>query len=65
MEFGDKNPPILYSSQVLRKAKQGEFDSRLGIDNNHDAIQNLQILKYMKVPSSIHATGLDPFYVIY
>jgi len=65
MEFGDKNPPILYSPRVLRKAKQGEIDNRLGINNNHDAIQNLQIFKYTKVPGSIHAIGLDPFYVMY
>lgn len=65
MEFGNKNPPILYSPRVLRKAKQNELDSRLGIGNNYDAIQNLQIFKYTKVPGSIHAIGLDPFYAMY
>lgn len=38
MEFGDKNPPILYSSNVLRKAKQEEIDYRLGVDKNRNAI---------------------------
>lgn len=41
MEFGDKNPPILYSSNILRKAKQNEIDNRLGV-NNYDPIRNLQ-----------------------
>lgn len=65
MKFSDKNPPVLYSSRVLRKAKQNELDNHLGIDNNYDAIQNIQIFKYMKVPGSIHGIGLDPFYAMY
>lgn len=64
MDFGDKNPPILYSPRVLRKAKQNELDNRLGIDN-YDAIRNLQVFKYTKRPGSIHGIGLDPFYIMY
>jgi len=64
MEFGDKDPPILYSPRALRKAKQNELDNRLGI-HHYDAVQNLQIFKYTKRPGSIHNIGLDPFYVMY
>jgi len=64
MEFGDKDPPILYSPRVLRKAKQNELDNRLGT-HHYDAVRNLQIFKYTKRPGSIHSIGLDPFYVMY
>jgi len=64
MEFGDQEPPILFSSRVLRKAKQNELDNRLGI-TNCNAIENLQIYKYTKNPGTIHGIGLDPFYVMY
>lgn len=64
MEFGDQNPPILYSSRVLRKAKQTELDDRLGI-TDCNAIGNLQIHKYTKRPGSIHGIDLDPFYIMY
>lgn len=47
MEFGDQNPPILFSPRVLRKAKQNELDDRLGI-TDCNAIKNLQIYKYIK-----------------
>jgi len=40
MEFGDKDPPILYSPRVLRKAKQNELDNRLGT-HHYDAVRNL------------------------
>lgn len=65
MEFGDKHPSVLYSLRVLRKAKQNELNNRLGVDNNYDAIQNIQIFKYMKLLGSIHGIGLAPFYVMY
>ncbi|CAL1672361.1 unnamed protein product [Lasius platythorax] len=64
MEFGDQSPPILFSSHVLRKAKQSELDNRLGI-TDCDPIRSLQICKYVKRPGSIHGIGLDPFYVMY
>lgn len=64
MTFGDKGPPILYSSNVLRKAKQMELDNRLGIVDC-DPIRNLQIFKYLERLGSIHGIGLDPFYIMY
>lgn len=64
MEFGDESPPILFSTHVLRKAKQNELDNRLGI-TDCDPIRNLQIYKYIKRPGSIHGIGLDPFYIMY
>lgn len=64
MEFGDQNPPILFSPRVLRKAKQNELDNRLDI-SNCNAIQNLQIYKHIERPGSIHGIGLGPFYVMY
>jgi len=64
MEFGDKDPPILYFPRVLRKVKQNELDNRLGT-HHYDAVRNLQIFKYTKRPGFIHSIGLDPFYVMY
>lgn len=64
MDFGDKNPPILYSLCVLRKAKQHEIDNHLDINSN-DAINNLQIFKDTTQSGSIHGMGLHPFYIMY
>lgn len=64
MEFGDSDPPILFSLRVLRKAKQNKFDNRLGI-SDCSAIENLQIYKYSTKSGSIHGIGFDPFYVMY
>lgn len=48
MEFGDKNPPILYLPRVLRKAKQNEIDNCLGIID-YDSMRNIQVLKYTTI----------------
>lgn len=64
MNFGDQEPPILFSPHVLRKAKQNELDNRLDVVDC-DPIRNLQIYKYVKRPGSIYGIGLDPFYIMY
>lgn len=65
MAFGEKIPPHVYSTEVLRKAKQNYGDKSLGIEVN-DPINSLIELKYlMPYAGSIHIICADPFIVHY
>lgn len=45
IDYGEVEPPILYKSSVLRKAKQQHIDSKLGIDGS-DPINSIVALKH-------------------
>lgn len=61
MDYGDVEPPNLYTSSVLRKTKQQYADNTLGISGNHP-VQSLTALKYeAEHVGSIHNIGSDPF----
>lgn len=65
MDYGDLEPPNLYESPVLRKAKQQYMDKMLGVEGN-DPIQSIISLKHeVEHNGSIHNIGCDPFYVHY
>jgi len=65
MAFGDKIPPHVFSTEVLRKAKQNYRDKSLGIEVN-DPIKSLIELKYlMPYAGSIHLISADQFIVHY
>jgi len=65
MDYGDLEPPNLYESSVLRKAKQQHVDKMLGIEGN-DPIHSIISLKHeVEHNCSIHNIGCDPFYVHY
>lgn len=46
MDYGDVEPPNLYSSSVLRKAKQQATNLELGISNENNPIFSIGNLKY-------------------
>jgi len=65
MAFGNKIPPHVYSTEVLRKAKQNYRDKSLGIEIN-DPIKSLIELKYlMPYAGYIHLISAAPFIVHY
>lgn len=65
MAFGEKIPPHVYSTEVLRKAKQNYRDKSLGIEMK-DPIKSLIELKYlMPYAGSIHLISADPFIIHY
>lgn len=64
MQFGDKVPPMLYDSSVLRKAKQEESYKQLNLKSN-DPLLNLRLAKYTNLLGDIQSLGLDPFYCMY
>lgn len=59
---GDAEPPNLYSLRVLNSAKQ-EFHLAQFPDRN--PILSLEIMKSFSLKNTIHAIGLDPFFVHY
>lgn len=66
IEFGDVEPPNLYESSVLRKAKQQYMNMYLGIENNIDPIRSIVSLKYeVEHNGSVHSIGFDPFFCHY
>lgn len=66
MDQGDLRPPRLWSSDVLRKAKQERREEDLGIKGEQNPILNLLQLKYSaRYVGAIHDIGLDKFFVHY
>lgn len=43
MEYGDKQPPTLYKTSVLRKAKQNVVDNDLGISKHNPILSLIEI----------------------
>jgi len=60
----DSEPPYLYKTSTLRKAKQERRDFNLHIKGTC-AFTNLQNMKYTNHAGSIHCIGYDPFFVHY
>jgi len=60
----DSISSILYSTTVLRKAKQQELDSRLELEHC-DPILNLNLTKYESLAGIIRNLGLNPFFCMY
>jgi len=65
MEYGDKKPPTLFKTSVLRKAKQNVVDMDLGI-SKYSPIESLIELKHgAEHSNSIHTISCDKFFVHY
>jgi len=65
MEYGDKKPPTLFKTSVLRKAKQNVVDIDLGI-SKYSPIESLIELKHgAEHSNSIHTISCDKFFVHY
>lgn len=64
-EFGDKNPPILPSSAVLRKAKEERLLKQHGLVFSNPVLNLLNSAKEGKYVGSIISISLFPFYCIY
>lgn len=64
MQVSDNISPILFDSDVLRKAKQQESEKRLEISGT-DPIENLYMAKYTTLQNTIHVISKDPFFCIY
>lgn len=65
MEYGDSEPPILYNSEVLRKAKQDTVDCNLGT-SGPDPIRSLVEIKHgVEHSGSIDTICQDKFFVHY
>lgn len=64
-DFGDKNPPILPSSAVLRKAKEEILLKQHGLIFSNPILNLLNNAKYGKYAGSIISISLLPFYCIY
>lgn len=64
-EFGDKSPPILPSSIVLRKAKEERLLNQYGLIFSNPVLNLLNNAKYGKYTGSIISIGLLPFYYMY
>lgn len=66
MDYGDVEPPNLYTSSVLRKAKQQATNLELGISNENNPIFSIGNLKYSNEhQGAIQNIGFDPFFVHY
>jgi len=65
MEFGDKVPPNIYKTEVLRNAKQTFRDSKLGINIKHPIISLVELKHTIPFAGSIHLVSADPFIVHY
>jgi len=65
IDYGEVEPPILYKSSVLRKAKQQYIDNTLSI-GGHDPINSIVSLKHeVEHSGTIHSIGSDPFFCHY
>ncbi|KAL0098877.1 hypothetical protein PUN28_020864 [Cardiocondyla obscurior] len=64
-DFGDKNPPILPFSAVLRKAKEKKLLKQHGLVFSNPVLNLLHNAKYGKYAGSIISISLLPFYCIY
>lgn len=64
MNLYDSEPPHLYKTSTLRKAKQERQDLNLQVKGSCAYI-NLQNMKYINHAGSIHCIGYDPFFIHY
>lgn len=64
-DFGDKNPPILPSSAVLRKAKEERLLKQHGLIFSNPVLNLLNHAKYSKYIGSIISISLLSFYCVY
>lgn len=64
MQQGDLKPPHLYSTDVLRKAKEQRKIKSLDITEKNP-VKSLQVLKHGVWAGSIHDIGVDKFFVHY
>lgn len=65
MEYGDIQGPLLYSKDVLRKAKQDVIDENLGI-SRCNLLTSLDNLKHgVEHKESIHIISFDKFVLHY
>lgn len=68
IDFGDKIPPHIYSTEVLRKTKQNFEERNLGIhlkDPLMSLISLIELKHTMPYAGSIHFISADPFIVHY
>lgn len=64
-QFGDKDPPILSSSAVLRKAKEERLLQQHGLIFSNPILNLLNSAKHSKYMGSIIHISLLPFFCIY
>lgn len=66
MDYGDPEPSNLYTTDILRKARQEARDKELGVDKVQDVVKSVHELKYnMQYADIIREIGLDKFYCMY
>lgn len=66
MKLGDPEPPHLYSTNVLRKAKQELRDANIGCVKADDPLRSLQIMKHTPpYAGAIHDIAIDKVNVQY
>lgn len=65
MEYGDKQPPTLYKTSVLRKAKQNVVDNDLGISEHNPILSLIELKHGAEHNNSIHTISCDKFFVHY
>lgn len=64
-EFGDKSPPILPSSTVLRKAKEERLLKQHGLLFSNPVLNLLNNAKCSRYTNSIISIGILPFFCMY
>lgn len=64
-DFGDKSPPILPFSTVLRKAKEERMLKQYGLIFSNPVLNLLNNARYNKYTGSIINISLLPFYCMY
>lgn len=65
IEYGKFSPPNLYSLSTLRKVKQESKDKRMDIKYKCPIQTLLEFKHNSSLSGSIHAIGIDPFFVHY
>ncbi|KOB64605.1 Uncharacterized protein OBRU01_23985 [Operophtera brumata] len=64
-KFGDKNPPILPTNEVVRKAKEQQLLTKYGLQFGNPAINLLKSAEHGKLVGCIQSIGLHKFNCIY
>lgn len=65
MEYGDKQPPTLYKTSVLRKAKQNVVDNDLGVSKHNPILSLIELKHGAEHSNSIHTISCDKFFAHY
>jgi len=63
MEFGNDQPPIFCSTDILRKAKQDVVDSNLGIQGSDPVLSLIELKHGSEHNGSIHTISIDKTFV--